>query len=63
MEKINVDKNLIEEVAINLAHVLYALDHHEADCIHTHSLIETLYDCVKLLGEEPDHIYFREEEK
>ena len=63
IEKINVNKTLVEEVAWNLAHVLYALDHYEADCIDTHSLIATLDDCVKLLGEEPDHIYFREEEE
>tara|TARA_R100000030_G_C3250832_1_gene122939 strand:+ start:254 stop:703 length:450 start_codon:yes stop_codon:yes gene_type:complete len=59
----NVDKNLILRVTYNLAHVLYALDHMEADCIDTHSLIATLDDCVELLGEVPDHIYFREEEE
>lgn len=63
MEKMNVEKRLVEVVAYNLAHVLYALDHHEADCIDKHSLIDTLDYCVDLLGEEPDHIYFREEEE
>lgn len=63
METMNVDKKLILIVALDLAHVLYALKHHEADCIDTDSLIETLDDCVKLLGEKPDHIYFREEEE
>lgn len=59
----NVDKTLVEEVVWNLAHVLYALDHMEADCIDTHVLKATLDDYVQLLGEVPDHIYFREEEE